>query len=58
VQQYIILNLRTRSAEIYTSPDTSAGTYPPPQIVPADDNLRLRIGNAEFLPVPMLDVLP
>jgi Uma2 family endonuclease len=58
VQQYIIINLRNRTAEVYTTPDTAAGTYPPPHVVSADGELRLRVGDNEFLPVPLRDVFP
>ena len=58
VRQYIILNLRTRSAETYTTPHLTAGTYPPPQVIPADADLPLRVGESEFFPIPMRDVLP
>ena len=58
VGQYIILNLRNRTAEVYAAPDTTAGTYPPPQVIPADGSLPLRVGAEEFLAVGMGDVLP
>ena len=58
VGQYIIVNLRNRTAEVYTSPDASAGVYPPPQIITAASDLPLRVGEAEFWPVPLSDVLP
>jgi hypothetical protein len=35
-----------------------AGTDPPPQVVPADGPLGLRVGKAEFFEVPLRDVLP
>ena len=28
VAQYIVVNLRNRTAEVYTNPDAAAGTYP------------------------------
>jgi hypothetical protein len=58
VQQYIIINLRNRTAEVYTTPDTAAGTYPPPHVITAEDELRLRMGENEFLPIALGDVLP
>jgi len=58
IAQYVIVNLRNRTAEIYTNPNPSAGTYPPPQVITADGSLPLRVGEAEFLSVPMGRVLP
>ena len=58
VVQYVILNLRNRTAEIYAGPDASAGTYPPPVIVTAEGSPSLRVGDGETLDVPLRDVLP
>lgn len=58
IQQYIVLNLRARVAEVYTSPDWEAGTYPAPQIVPPEGELFLRVGPDESLAVPLLTLLP
>jgi Uma2 family endonuclease len=58
IPQYIIINLRNRTAEVYTNPDSVAGTYPPPLIVAAEQSLSLRVGEAEFLAVPLVDLLP
>jgi Uma2 family endonuclease len=58
VQQYVVINLRNRIAEVYTNPDLVAGTYPPPQIIPDSGILSLRVGDAEFFDVPLRDVLP
>ena len=54
----IALVARNRAAEVYTNPDLTAGTYPPPQVIAADGSLALRIGENEVLTVPMADVLP
>jgi hypothetical protein len=58
VQQYIILNLRNRTAEVYTNPDAAAETYPPPQVIAEGDSLSLRVGEAEHFTVRLADVLP
>jgi Uma2 family endonuclease len=58
VEQYIIINLRNRTAEIYAQPDLGAGTYPPPTVVAADATLSLRVGQSEFHSVPMSRILP
>lgn len=58
VAQYVILNLRNRTAEVYAEPDIAAGTYPPPLIVTAEQSLSLRVGDGEFLTIPLHDVLP
>ena len=56
--QYIIIDLRNRTAEVYINPDTAAGTYPPPEIIAAEGALSLRGGESEFFPLPLRDVLP
>jgi len=56
ISQYIIIDLRNRTAEIYTNP--TAGTYPAPQIIAADGVLPLRVGEGEFVSVPMTQILP
>jgi Putative restriction endonuclease len=58
VGQYIILDLRNRTAEVYSGPNASAGTYPTPLLVTAEQELPLRVGEDEFFPVPLRDVLP
>jgi hypothetical protein len=58
VSQYVIINLRNRTAEVYTGPDTTAGTYPPPRIVAEGQSLELRIGDRDVFPVRLADVLP
>jgi hypothetical protein len=58
VVQYIILNLRNRTAEVYTNPDAAAGTYAPPQVVPETQPLALRVGEDEFFTVVLAEVLP
>jgi Uma2 family endonuclease len=58
VRQYVIINLRSRTAEVYTNPDVNAGTYPPPHVVSAEQSLSLRVGEGEYFTVPMRDVLP
>jgi hypothetical protein len=58
VHQYVVINLRNRTAEVYTNPDPVAGTYPPPQVIPESGILSLRVGEAEFFDVPLRHVLP
>lgn len=58
VQQYIILNLRNRTAEVYRNPNGAAGTYPPPQMIAEGESLSLRVGEAEYFTVPLKDLLP
>ena len=59
VPQYVIVNLRNRTAEVYTGPDVVAGTYGTPVIVPADGVLLLRVGDAdERFDLALADVLP
>ena len=58
VAQYVIINLRSRTAEIYTTPEAAAGTYPPPQVVAEGQTLSLRIGEDEFYSVELAALLP
>ena len=58
VAQYIILNLRNRTAEVYTDPDAAAGTYPPPQVIRETEPLALRVGEGEFFTITLAEVLP
>jgi Putative restriction endonuclease len=58
VAQYIIFNLRTREAEVYTQPDVAAGTYPPPVRVNENDVLKLRVGEKDWFEVSLAEVLP
>jgi hypothetical protein len=58
IGQHIIINLRNRTAEVYTNPDPAVGTYPPPQIIAADGAVSLRVGEAEILAVALGDLLP
>jgi hypothetical protein len=58
IPQYIIINLRNLTAEIYTEPDAVTGTYGPPVIVGADQELRLHIGDDRHFSVAMAEILP
>jgi hypothetical protein len=58
ILQYTIINLRNRTAEIYTNPDPSAGVYPPPVILAESDTLPIRVGESEFFSVALADLLP
>lgn len=58
IVQYVIINLRNRTAEVYTNPDSANGTYPAPQIIADDRTVSLRVGEAELFDVPLRDVLP
>lgn len=58
VGQYIIVNLRNRTAEVYADPDPAAGTYPPPRVVTAEQALALRVGEEEYVSVVLRDLLP
>jgi hypothetical protein len=58
INQYVILNLRERRAEVYSLPDPAAATYPPPQLVSQAEDLLLRISEDEFLAIPLASILP
>jgi hypothetical protein len=58
IAQYIIINLRNRTAEVYTHPDVTAGTYAARQIIPADGRFLIRIGENETFEAALADLLP
>jgi len=58
IPQYIIINLRNRTAEVYANPDQAAGTYPPATIVTEEQRLDLRVGDAELFSVDLASLLP
>ncbi|MBV8780266.1 MAG: Uma2 family endonuclease [Phycisphaerae bacterium] len=58
IPQYIIINLRNRTAEEYTRPNPSAGTYAAPRIIPPDGTLEIRLGNDESFPIALAELWP
>jgi Uma2 family endonuclease len=58
VTQYVIINLRHRTAEVYTSPNRAAGTYPPPQVIRQGQALQLRRDGDEFCTLELSRILP
>ena len=58
VRQYVIINLRNRTAEVYAEPDRSATTYPPARVVGAGERLGLRVGESEYFELTLSDILP
>jgi hypothetical protein len=58
VEQYVIINLRNGTAEVYTAPDRAGGSYPPPQVVARDQSLSLRVGDGEFFSFMLSEILP
>lgn len=58
IEQYIIVNLRNQTAEIYTNPDTTAASYQSCVIVSVADQLPLRVGRDDHFEVLLSEVLP
>jgi Uma2 family endonuclease len=58
VEQYIIVNLRTRTAEVYTHPDPAGGAYLETRIIPQDQQLALRLGDDEYFSFLLINILP
>ncbi len=58
VRQYIIINLRNRTAEIYFNADTVNGTYPPAVVIGEHESLPIRIGESEHFAVLLEKLLP
>jgi hypothetical protein len=53
VSQYIILNLRNKTAEVYENPDVAAGVYTSSKIVPSGGVPSFRIGKAATFELPL-----
>jgi Uma2 family endonuclease len=58
VPQYVIINLRNRTAEVYANADPSTGTFTTTLIVQENEMLSLRVGEGELFNVPLASVLP
>jgi len=58
VGQYIIINLRNRTAEVYGQPDSATGRYAQPQIISAGGSLSIRVGDGEVFEIKLGEVLP
>ena len=58
VPQYVILNLRNPTAEVYAHPDPATGTYPSPAIIGAGASVSLRVGPAENFEIRLAEGLP
>ena len=57
VPQYIILNLRNRTAEVYADPDRANGVYGTASVLAIDDVLELRTGAGQTSAVVLACVL-
>ena len=57
IVQYVIINLRNRTAEVYGLNDVTDGEYPPPTVIPETGSIPLRIGDAEVFAVPLAELL-
>lgn len=57
VEQYIIVNLRNQTAEIYTNPDSTTASYQSREIVSASGQLTLRLGRDEYFNIALGEVL-
>jgi Uma2 family endonuclease len=58
IQQYIIINLRNRTAEVYTDPNTTNGSYVLRLIITEQESLAIRVGEEETLTIRLSDLLP
>ena len=58
IKQYVVINLRARTAEIYAPPSASSATYPAPQIISENATIAIRVGDAEFVSPLLADLLP
>lgn len=58
IAHYVIVNLRNRTAEVYTNPNAGEGSYPPPRLFSEGESLPLRVGSSEVLDVELRQILP
>jgi Uma2 family endonuclease len=58
IEQYIIVNLRGRTAEVYTRPDSAAGAYLDTKIIPENQQVALRVGDDEYFSFLLSRILP
>lgn len=58
IEQYIIVNLRNRTAEVYTQPDSAHGTYAAPRVVQRGESISLRVGPNEWFEVSTSEFIP
>lgn len=58
VPQYVVLNLRNRTAQVYDDPDPASATYRSPSVVAEGDDLHLNLADGGRLTVPVRELLP
>ncbi len=58
VRQYVGVNLRNRTAEVYQDPDGDVGRYSTTRVVGGNEPLVLRVGDGEYLSVRLSASLP
>lgn len=58
VEQYVIINLRNRTAEVFTVPIPASGTYSVRTVIDEREKLSLQIGAADFFQVALTNLLP
>lgn len=58
IQQYVILNLLNRTAEVYSDPHSSDGTYAAHEILAENQSFSLRVGDDEYLAIALTELLP
>jgi hypothetical protein len=56
--QYIILNLRDNTAEVFEQPDSVSGTYPPPAVVKITGAISIGLGKGLTFAVDLASLLP
>ena len=57
VPQYVVLNLRNRTAQVYTEPDLSTATYRSATVFAEAESLPLNLAGGATLAVPLVDLL-
>jgi Uma2 family endonuclease len=58
IRQYVIINLRARTAEVFIDPDASKGIYPPAQVVNENENLSLHVSEQELFTLVLSALMP
>src|SRR6185503_2733497 len=58
VEQYVVINLRNRTAEVYGEADRAAGTYRATQVVRENESVDLRVGQQDSFALALAELLP
>jgi hypothetical protein len=58
IEQYVILDLRSETALVSSQPDRVVGTYLNTETLSKDGAIAIRVGDGEYVSIPLVDLLP